>query len=146
VQLRCLDCGSDELHVEAMSEWPDDGRLTRVPLGMTIAVCGCGRCEWVRGAGGSGDAPVADERPCPRCYHSRCQKLFPVYEDGLRVLPVAVVGKVGVGAFELRWCSRCSLCEWFAREIDELRPDGRHIIFMEGETRTAGPVAGGPYR
>jgi hypothetical protein len=144
--LRCLDCGGDELHIEQLS---DGSTGVRAPFGMALMVCACGRCEWVRGVGGQGDAPDVterDSRPCPRCLDDRCQKLYPVYEDGLRALPVARVGKTAVGAFELRWCTTCSLCEWFAREIDMLRPDGRHIIYMEGETRTAGPVAGGPYR
>jgi hypothetical protein len=145
-KLRCVECGGYELHVEEMSEWPNDGRLTRRPLGMTILVCACGRCEWVRGFGALGDAPVADAQPCVRCLDDQGKSVFALFEDGARPLPVAVVDKFGVGRFELRWCSSCSLCEWFARDLDGLRDDGKHVIFMAGEKRPGELVAKGPYR
>jgi hypothetical protein len=145
-QLRCLDCGGDELHVEELNGWSAEERLARVALGMAVMVCSCGRCEWVRGVGAGGDAPVADERSCPRCLEASGSVLYPVYEDGLRALPVAIVGKTRIGAFELRWCGSCSLCEWFAHDLGALRADGKHVIFMEGDKRPDAPVAGGPYR
>jgi hypothetical protein len=145
-KLRCLDCGGDEMHVEELDGWSADESLARAALGMTVMVCSCGRCEWLRGAGGGSDAPMADQRPCPRCLGDNCQKIHPVFEDGLRALPVAIVGKQRVGTFELRWCGNCSMCEWFARDLDGMRADDKHVIFLAGEKRLDESIAGGPYR
>ncbi|MDB4969898.1 MAG: hypothetical protein JWN44_5587, partial [Myxococcales bacterium] len=49
---RCLECGGDELHVEGTSDEADAAARLGARLGMAVVICACGRCDWMRAAGG----------------------------------------------------------------------------------------------
>jgi hypothetical protein len=150
----CRDCGGVDHYCLSTVHESAQAAEARVPLAilaggsgtLQLVVChGCGRVEWyVRAIAADAGAPSGDQ--CRHCLSTDRRAVASLCEDGGVPLPVAWQDERELGHFELRWCNRCGLCDWFGRDLDRLSAEGEYIKFIKAAPAPRIGLAGGPYR